>query len=350
MHRICVVDAQGVTRDGPRLSQQAGNRVFGPGILRVVLASLVVLSHTSGVKLGGVAVIAFFVLSGYWVTRQYDLKYRLETSPLRTFYLSRFLRLYPAYVVALVLAFAVRKGFGLPYDPDWPQALPLLGVATHSHDLLGVSWSLDLEMQFYLIAPLAFPLLKRGAFILCLIALFTWIGFQIKEATGLATVFIYIASFGLGALIHAWNLTFSGYHAAIGIVVALLILIAFKIGFPGAPEIAAEARFGVEGAGPTLFVGLMLVPLVGWAVRLPSGRFDRYAGDFSYSLYLVHYPFFFVIRKMAGGEIGDIGKLAMIAGAFAFAALFFLVVDRSAEKWRASYIRGLRRRAEAKQT
>ncbi|MGB3313048.1 MAG: acyltransferase [Albidovulum sp.] len=323
--------------------------MFGPGILRVVLASLVVLSHTSGVKLGGVAVIAFFILSGYWVTRQFDQKYRHDPAPLRTFYLSRFLRLYPAYVAALLLAFAARKGLGIHYDPDWPQALPLLGVATHAHDLLGVSWSLDLEMQFYLIAPLAFPLLKRGGLVLVLLAALTWVGFQLYTLTGIKTVFIYIASFGFGALIHAWNLTFTGRQAAVGILAAVLILIGFKIGFPGAPEFAADTRFGVEGAGPNLLVGLMFVPLVGWAVRLRSGGFDRYAGDYSYSLYLVHYPFFLVVRKIAGGEIGDFGKLAMIAGTFAFAALFFHLVDRPVEHWRATRFRKTRQRAEVGQ-
>jgi peptidoglycan/LPS O-acetylase OafA/YrhL len=205
-------------------------------------------------------------------------------------------------------------------------------------------------MQFYLIAPLAFPLLRRGGLFLLLMGALTLIGFQLVALTGIKTVFIYIASFGLGALIHARNLTFTGRHAATGIAAAVLILIAFHIGFPGAPEFAADTRFGVEGAGPNLLVGLMFVPLVGWAVRLPSGRFDRVAGDYSYSLYLVHYPFFLVVRKLAGGEIGDVGKLAMIAGAFAFAALFFLVVDRPVEHWRATRFRKSRRKAPAEQT
>jgi peptidoglycan/LPS O-acetylase OafA/YrhL len=82
--------------------------------IRLLLAVLVIVSHSwpiggfgdaprwNGVSLGKCAVFGFFAISGWLITRS-----RL-TSPLRSFGVRRFLRIYPGFVVALlVVAFAV---------------------------------------------------------------------------------------------------------------------------------------------------------------------------------------------------------------------------------------------------
>ena len=48
---------------------------FGPGAFRFFLASLVVVQHVSRLSLGHPAVLLFFMLSGYWVSRMYAERY-----------------------------------------------------------------------------------------------------------------------------------------------------------------------------------------------------------------------------------------------------------------------------------
>jgi peptidoglycan/LPS O-acetylase OafA/YrhL len=73
-----------------------------PGLFRLFLAVLVVVSHLSRFDVGRIAVLLFFFLSGFWIANIWDTKFNGE--PIR-FYLARTLRIYPLYW--LVASFAV---------------------------------------------------------------------------------------------------------------------------------------------------------------------------------------------------------------------------------------------------
>lgn len=78
--------------------------------IRLGLAASVVVSHSwvignngaepegGGRTLGAWAVLGFFAVSGYLITRS-----RLNGQPASTFYLARFLRIYPGFIVCLVV-------------------------------------------------------------------------------------------------------------------------------------------------------------------------------------------------------------------------------------------------------
>ena len=58
-----------------------------PGLVRFVLATLVVLFHiTKFIFIGHLAVFCFFVLSGYWVSLMYETKYSDTKQPILVFY------------------------------------------------------------------------------------------------------------------------------------------------------------------------------------------------------------------------------------------------------------------------
>lgn len=120
--------------------------VVPPGLFRMLLALAVVVSHVSGWEIGRLAVLLFFFLSGYWVTHVWDAKFGQGRT--WAFYGARFFRIYPLYLLAL-LGVALLGGKPL----HWPN-LTLLGVASAPDDPLAVSWSLDIELQFYLVLPL----------------------------------------------------------------------------------------------------------------------------------------------------------------------------------------------------
>jgi peptidoglycan/LPS O-acetylase OafA/YrhL len=131
--------------------------------LRAVAVVLVILTHARFPVTndgGTTGVTAFFVLSGYLITRL--LATELATFgriDLRAFYLRRVLRLGPALV--LLLVFVAVIGLWVGWPGDWQvgivASLLYVGnwvqVAGHSIEPLGHTWTLAIEEQFYLLWP-----------------------------------------------------------------------------------------------------------------------------------------------------------------------------------------------------
>jgi peptidoglycan/LPS O-acetylase OafA/YrhL len=104
-------------------------------------------------QFGRVGVRVFFTLSGFLITRIL-LDYRDRMPPLRaaaTFYWHRFLRLFPAYYLAIAVSLAL----GIAnMRADWPIHVLYLSnflLAARGHsEPIGHLWSLSVEEQFYL--------------------------------------------------------------------------------------------------------------------------------------------------------------------------------------------------------
>ena len=140
---------------------------FMPGMLRLLLALTVVVDHGTRIDLGAWAVYMFFCLSGYWVTVMYRSKYSQYTQPVRAFYLSRYLRLLPVYLLCQTLMIISLAVEGAPtiihgiHGVVWCLRTLLIASAASQPVYLVPSWTLDLEVQFYLLFPiLAFSMSK----------------------------------------------------------------------------------------------------------------------------------------------------------------------------------------------
>lgn len=135
------------------------------GTIRFLLALGVVASHTRGYQFdlypdsGIVAVCAFFMLSGYLMPATLEKNYSGHATP---YLINRFLRIFPMYWLALGIALVV-----LPQLPAWSDAYDfgvqpvlqnfiLLGLNQWPNDTLyiGPAWTLDVELQYYLLVPL----------------------------------------------------------------------------------------------------------------------------------------------------------------------------------------------------
>ena len=114
------------------------------GIFRVLLALLVVCAHLAVVDDKGVinwltggaimAVNVFFLLSGFYMTLVLDRKYKNKT---KSFLLSRALRLYPLYWIALVLTWVMQFNSSLIMPAGFVTLFPAL------HNLLNQNVVLD---------------------------------------------------------------------------------------------------------------------------------------------------------------------------------------------------------------
>ncbi|KUR75522.1 acyltransferase [Novosphingobium sp. Fuku2-ISO-50] len=155
--------------------------------LRIVAAFLVLLSHLAegpengiphyvGVFFDGdIAVLIFFVLSGYVITnllaRELD---RTGTIAMGQFYLRRALRIWPAsyaYIVVATICVALHFATAQPAQIVvaathlWNYCMTILheDQSSQGHTIFGHFWSLALEEQFYWTWPLALTLLRGRA-------------------------------------------------------------------------------------------------------------------------------------------------------------------------------------------
>jgi peptidoglycan/LPS O-acetylase OafA/YrhL len=326
----------------------------GPGAFRLLLAAAVVVEHVSRLKVGLTAVMIFFMLSGYWVTLAYRSLQRTTDSPVRLFYLSRALRIFPLYIVVFALALAGYAALRLPVDPMIWTSVPILGVGTTHRDMINVTWSLDVELQFYLLLPLFLAIhalvVRQRAGRMAGWAAFWGLSaalFAIGAAAGFAydarLVLFHIPMFFAGIAIAVAPIRSSRQAAlaSVGVFAAL---------WTAGTLIPWTRPFFIFGSGDNtadgiahMLVALALLPYVAFNVRGASGAVDRAAGDLTYAVYLVHYPLIVFGEHLLGRAFTHVDKVGYLVAVAAFSLALWWVVDRPSEAFRARFIGRFRR-------
>jgi peptidoglycan/LPS O-acetylase OafA/YrhL len=177
-----------------KLSRQTSSGVFIPEIdgLRFLSIALVVLYHAPyhlstnaplaywGVAIhGDFGVQMFFAISGFILSVPFAEQYLLKsrTVSLRRYFVRRLTRLEPPYLINLATWFALKW---LVLGRSFVWLLPhLFASMTYSHNAIYrmpsevnfYAWSLEVEVQFYLLAPviaMVFRLASRRARLLVL--------------------------------------------------------------------------------------------------------------------------------------------------------------------------------------
>lgn len=298
------------------------------GTIRLLLALAVFLSHMPGAPFtfisGGTAVQAFFVVSGFYMALILDGKYPTT----RLFYGNRLLRLAPAYYAICLLALVMlipweitatatldlfRQAYSNPFTATimvfetilvvgqdllyWfmlseSGALefdPLGGMPTESRAvafqalLVPQSWSLSLELLFYLIAPW---LARRSTAALFLIAA--------------ASIALRLAGTWFPVEFPLWQGRF--------FPTCLFMFVFGMLGYRLYPRVSHFPPAVQAGGTAALAAVVMLMPLTGltpdaqrWIVYVSTAsltpfafalthrmRFDRWIGELSYPIYLTH--------------------------------------------------------------
>ncbi|TFU05755.1 acyltransferase [Polymorphobacter arshaanensis] len=305
-------------------------------MLRLLLALLVWVSHTSRLQIGGPAVIVFFVLSGFWVTGLFVR----HNGSIGSFILDRWLRIWPLMAIATIATVAVRQWLALPAAGNLASTLLLLGLATRHHDVLGVAWSLDFELQFYILLPLlmllvapAGVLVRWRALLLLLVA--TPVGLWLLCNHDIATVLVLVPAFGAGLAIRLTGWTCTGRSALASVVTfAGFGLVCFLV--PGLSHIVlktpgvwsdADLRVGMAWC-------LLLIPFIAWNVRQIAPPIDRLLGNLSYPFYLLHYPVLSIGMAAGWFAPGWAGKLVALLATVVVTLLTYRFIDRPIEDWR----------------
>lgn len=138
------------------------------GLYRFFLAVMVAISHVGfsfyGYNPGVVAVISFYLLSGYVMTMLIERHYK-HPSAISTFYLDRAARLFPQFMFYMALAsvfiyfYKVDSPFISQLSlPKWVLNFFMLPQGFYMYWADGAlvipqTWSLGLELTFYLVIP-----------------------------------------------------------------------------------------------------------------------------------------------------------------------------------------------------
>jgi peptidoglycan/LPS O-acetylase OafA/YrhL len=322
--------------------------VRGPGFFRLLLASTVMVSHFTRLSLGVFAVYVFFVLSGYWITVMWKRKYSRSKVPFTAFVVSRFWRLLPAFLLINLICILTAKALGFPVVMT-PRALFsnlfLLGYASLKTGVYDPpAWSLDIEMQFYLVVPLFFLAMRRAKEAL-------WLGLVVLSLLGLhnlwthpnqgtLTMLPYTPFFAIGVAV-AWFDIRVPRRVAIGSASLWIVTCAAILVLPGLRGMLLVGRhpdaMAIYNDSLLIILAFFVAPLALWTVRQKSSPTDKMAGDLSYLVYLVHYLLMLLLRKYAEG-VSHIQMLPWLVGGvpgiFIMSFLIWKYYDHPINRWR----------------
>lgn len=256
---------------------------------------------------GYAGVDLFFVVSGFVMA---DISFSKDPPKASVFFIHRFFRLYPPYWLALFIEIALLATAGLLKDqPPSKYLANFLILPQLDLPLLGVGWTLEHEVLFYL-----------GVGILCLLRLSRHLVAALAAVTSISLLHslllpnawdahilsLYNALFLVGAVLrkHVNKVRAPPYVAVLGLLAFPLAhaAVSFAQGAPVPPTLPRDAlgvlRVAAFGAASlVLLTGMLSAESIG----LLQGRLYKtlsHLGDISYGIYLLHMPIYQVAGSL----------------------------------------------------
>jgi peptidoglycan/LPS O-acetylase OafA/YrhL len=344
-----------------------GRRLVFIDSLRGIAAVLVLLYHSvmsplnhvlvdtlphwyvQAISYGHLGVEMFFVISGFVIA--YALRHTtLTPSSMGRFIVRRQIRLDPPYWVLVFVTLAIAaaehrlsRTSNVVVANTWDVALNLFYVhrITGAAEIVGVAWTLCIEIQFYLVFVVIMYLTQRGL----KVGLPSRVAIFVMLVSGVLCLtqnpnlpknvwFLPYWPYFVGGTLCYWSLCDKCPQALLGIFVL----------FMGAATRLYSANLPICVGAATL----MVIFVIGRLKLLPTlfgGAVFQYLGRISYSLYLVHWP----IR----GVFGSVGRhltgerpvaaagwyILTILSSFLAAHLLYTFVERPSMLW-ASALKG----------
>jgi peptidoglycan/LPS O-acetylase OafA/YrhL len=275
----------------------------------IVLAHICVLSQNKSLAFlsnfsnSTIAVRGFFIISGFLVAKSYT-----NTPSLKEYFIKRAKRILPAYVVVLLLSVIILAFFSnydaLDYFADinvikylgWNliflnfmhPCLPGLFENNLMCAVNGSLWTLKVEEGFYLVLPLIFYVIKKSKKpflilgILYVLSILYWfvMDFYLNQPLLAKQLPGYLSYFVAGIfLFMKFELVIKNKNGLLFLSVLLLLISNFS-------------NFQIDVLYPAAFGMIVIVA----AYNLPFfNNFGKY-GDFTYGLYIYHFPIIQLFR------------------------------------------------------
>jgi peptidoglycan/LPS O-acetylase OafA/YrhL len=253
---------------------------------------------------GWMGVDLFFVLSGFLITGVL-LDAKQSEGYFRNFYARRCLRIWPLYYSALIFMFVVvplfrpaeaQMIFAARSSPWWAYPLFLqnflVPIPTMAAGLLGVTWSLAVEEQFYLFWPLVVrfgtvaQLRKVAIAVICLSPAIRFF-LSLHQVVIYSNTFCRLDGLMVGALLaltlRSRNFLASKYVSRAWIVLLVCAPLAVVIDIFHARWIV----FSLTALASVSFIYLALFSTQKWLQAILANRFLVYTGTISYGIYLL---------------------------------------------------------------
>jgi peptidoglycan/LPS O-acetylase OafA/YrhL len=292
---------------------------------------------------GSVGVLVFFMVSGFVLALPLVRNHRAggQPLPLWPYFRRRITRIEPPYLIVMLLLVPIAWLAGSHVGVGHLVASLFYMHGTYygtDSPVNSVAWSLEIEVQFYVLVPALAVFLcagQRGARRARIISI---AGLAVAcQALGLVTAYTFLGSsiafFLLGWLladiyVEDWREAPSSARRWDVVGVAGLLALVVGLAFVSARLQHALAPWLVFVVGYAVFrsVGLR---------RALSNRWIATIGGMCYSIYLIHYPLF-ILASGALRPIGDLpaavalllGSAVLIPLAIGVGAIFFVCVER----------------------
>jgi len=342
----------------PRADSLTGLRWWAAfGVFCYHMANLAPLPVQAVFDYGNFGVTFFFVLSGFVLTWAWS-----PTTPKTTFWWRRVARIYPAHLVALLLAIPVF--YSTAPDPDQWWVKPFGAVLLLSIPLLQgwsrdpavlfsgnpAAWTLTCEMFFYALHPVLqrplWAMRTRGALLLAGATIVVALAYRLASmgspetwwSSGMPWPVVRLSEFFLGMCL-AWAVRsgwrprlrpWVGYAVALALVGLLLVCRT-----PAAPHSIARWINGSANELAMIVCALMITLVaVGDLAGRPSVLRSRLLvalGNASYAFYLVHATVLYALLAFVGHQSAGWTNLGWYVLTFAVSLALALALHHGVE-------------------
>lgn len=318
--------------------------------LRVIFCTIIIFSHLYELSqckdlnflsffhdIGIMALQAFFIISGFLVAKSYQ-----RTSTLKKYFIKRAKRLFPAYIFLLLLTVIIMSLFSKYSFFDYFKNTdiykyfawnimflnfmhPCLPGVFENNLLCSVNgslWTLKVEESFYIALPLIFYFIRKTKRTIIVFAaiyfsslLYWYIMADILNKPLLAKQMPgYLAFFITGIFFYLnLNYVLTNKKKLFALVIISLVTTCF---FSFQINILYPAAFG------------LLIVIIAYSLPV-FNNFGKY-GDFTYGLYIYHFPIIQVFRQYDLFEKYNAVAMAIVVVAitFLFAAFSWFFIER----------------------
>jgi peptidoglycan/LPS O-acetylase OafA/YrhL len=345
------------------------------GVIRFLLALSVLIVHSSpifGLKLlpGYLAVRSFYIISGFYMAFIFSEKYAKTDRPIYNFYINRFFRLYPIYLLVVILTLLLSVFLGIffhhygslqtyidQYQQNPTSLDSLIMIFVSNFTLIGqdvlsffslgddgrflfnglqsemaiqgfffipIAWTIAVELFFYLITPfIALRTLKFNLAVLAVVLAFRLVLFVFGDVSKEFMIYRFAPTelfwFLLGVI--SYKISFLQMKQYRAVPLLLFFIIIFCLCFYSA--------MGTDW----LILGLVSLSTPSVFKLFEKNKIDRFIGELTYPLYAGHCLILMIVTANRFPKNFGIGPPAFLI-TLLFSILVYKYFQKPIDKWR----------------
>lgn len=279
----------------------------------------------------------------------WNSKYSQSDSPYITYIISRAWRLFPTFIASSAVVLSALYVIDLDFSDIFSKntashlifsQLFILGYATLPNPPIPPAWSLDVELQFYIIAPLLAIILHRmdnkGRGISAFIAAIFCAIFGMLMGARAMPPYLFFFLAGMLSAASKWEPSERLAFATLG--AAVIITSAF-VGLGILVKHSAVSYLDIFVQPAMAISATLTIPYAIFTTRQRGGRNDKVFGDLSYTVYVVHWAAVIWLDRHAADWSGPIRlTMTVLAGTATLATSWVIwkllkPLDRLRGRW-----------------